>query len=126
MLAPPNNGSELVDKLSWLPPFRLIFGPSGMELGTDPGSIPARLGPVDYETGIIAGNFSINPLASALIPGKDDGKVSVENTKIDNMTDFVEVACSHTFIMRDRKVMELTLRFLKTGSFDINHGYHND
>lgn len=81
MLGPPNQGSEVVDKLHSIPGFGILNGPAGQQLGTDrKHSIPLQLGKVDYEVGIIAGNSSLNPFLSALLPGDDDGKVSVERT----------------------------------------------
>ncbi|MEQ8496849.1 MAG: alpha/beta fold hydrolase [Gammaproteobacteria bacterium] len=44
MLAPPNHGSEVIDHLRTLPGVATMLGPAGMALGTDPASIPARLG----------------------------------------------------------------------------------
>jgi len=118
MLAPPNRGSELVDKLGGSALFGWIFGPAGRELGTGPESVPAGLAPISYEAGVIAGTMSLNPFTSMLLPGKDDGKVAVERTRAPGITDFVEVPCSHTFIMRDKQVIELTIRFLETGTFN--------
>ena len=55
MIAPPNRGSEIVDKLATVPGFSLIMGPAGSQLGTGDNSIPLQLGPVDYSVGVIAG-----------------------------------------------------------------------
>jgi len=52
-------------------------GPRGRppRIGTDPDGLPARLGPVAFELGVITGDRSINPIFSALIRGPDDGFV---------------------------------------------------
>jgi hypothetical protein len=45
MLAPPNQGSEVVDNLRDVPGYKEILGPAGIQLGTDEDSIPSQLGP---------------------------------------------------------------------------------
>jgi pimeloyl-ACP methyl ester carboxylesterase len=118
MIGPPNHGSEIVDFLgcTWL--FRAIFGAVGSELGTSPESLPARLGPPSFEFGVIAGNQSINPLGWWLIPGENDGEVSVESTRLENMSDFIVVPENHTFMMNAPEVAKETVAFLRTGHFD--------
>ncbi|HAR96825.1 MAG TPA: alpha/beta hydrolase [Deltaproteobacteria bacterium] len=121
MLGPPNKGSEVVDALKdWLP-FRKINGPAGSELGTHSHSLPRRLGPVGFELGIIAGDRSINWINSMMIPGPDDGKVSLESTKVEGMKEHVVIHRTHPFIMKARESIELTIRFLKSGSFRAPH-----
>jgi triacylglycerol lipase len=117
MLAPPNQGSEVVDALGDMPGFRLMNGPAGMQLGTGPDGIPAQLPPVDYPVGIIAGTCSINLLLSRFLPNPDDGKVSVQRTKVEGMTDFIEVSYSHPLIMQRREVMDQVSAFLSSGHF---------
>jgi len=117
MLAPPNKGSELVDEFGSWGLFGAALGPTATELGTDDASLPNRLPPADYELGVIAGVENVNPVGERMIPGTDDGTVSVESTRIEGMKDHVEVAASHSFIMRSDEVAELVLRFLRTGSF---------
>ena len=117
MLAPPNKGSQVVDRLKNLPPFDWLNGPAGNELGTDSASIPNNLGAVNFELGVIAGTTSINLILSLYLPNPDDGKVSVENTKIDGMRDFISLPVSHPYIMKDENIMEQTLHFLQQGTF---------
>jgi triacylglycerol lipase len=117
MLSPPNHGSEVVDELGNTWHFELINGPAGRQLGTDKDSIPFKLGPVDFETGIITGDRSINWINSMIIPGKDDGKVSVESAKVEGMKDFLIVHASHPFIMKDKVVTSKCLSFLRNGHF---------
>ncbi|HVN96643.1 MAG TPA: alpha/beta fold hydrolase [Syntrophorhabdaceae bacterium] len=117
MLSPPNHGSEVVDKLGSLWIFGYINGPAGRELATNKDGITQTLGKVNFELGVITGDRSINWINSLMIPGKDDGKVSVESAKIDGMTDFLVVHVSHPFIMNDRTVMAQCLYFLQNGKF---------
>jgi pimeloyl-ACP methyl ester carboxylesterase len=118
MLGPPNQGSEVVDRLGRWGLFRLINGPAGSELGTGPESTPLRLGAVEFPLGVIAGNRSINWINSLLIPGVDDGKVSVERTKVAGMSDHLVVPVSHPFLASRRVVIQQVLQFLRTGAFE--------
>ena len=122
MLAPPNRGSEVADKLGWLFLYKWINGPAGDELGTGTKSTPNRLGPTAFPVGIIAGDRSINWINSLLIPGRDDGKVSVNRTKLAGMSDHIVVHATHPFIMRNHEVIQQTIQFLRTGAFDHTSG----
>lgn len=117
MLAPPNQGSEVTDWLKESFLYKWLLGPAGQELGTDHTSLPARLGPVNFELGVIAGDRSINLLNSLRIPGADDGKVSVKRTKAPGMKDFVLVHKNHTFMIWDDAVLQHVDHFLQTGRF---------
>lgn len=120
MFAPPNQGSEVVDSLRGVPGFKLINGPAGLQLGTDENGVPLKLGPVDYDVGIIAGTKTFNPILSQYLENPDDGKVSVENTKVDGMSDFIAVPHSHPFIMKSPIAIEQAFSFIATGRF--KHG----
>ncbi|MDO6525772.1 alpha/beta hydrolase [Motilimonas sp. 1_MG-2023] len=117
MLAPPNQGSEIVDKLGHLRLFKWINGEAGLQLGTDEMSMPKRLGAVDYELGVIAGTRSVNLILSTLMPRPNDGKVSVNSTKIAGMKDHLTLPVTHTFLMTNRRVLNAISAFLATGKF---------
>ena len=120
MLSPPNQGSEVVDKLGRMPGFYLLNGPAGLQLGTSRQSIPNQLGPVSHSVGVITGNKSINLFLSRLIPGQNDGKVSVERAKVNGMTDFLVVPHSHPFIMNSKEVIRQMKYYLKNAQFSRN------
>lgn len=125
MLGPPNNGSEVVDNLKDTPGFELLNGPAGMQLGTQDNDVPKSLGPVNFELGVIAGTQSINLLLSTFLPNPDDGKVSVESTKVDGMSGFVALPATHPFLMKNDQVIDEVINFLEHGKFQsklaINH-----
>ncbi len=116
-LASPNNGSEVADFLqdNWL--YEKVYGPAGKQLITEDAGIDKLLGKVDYELGVVAGNFSIDPVSSSIIPGEDDGKVSVESTKVNGMQDHVVVYASHTFFPQNEEVQTRALEFIRFGRF---------
>jgi pimeloyl-ACP methyl ester carboxylesterase len=118
MLSPPNQGSELADWVAENEFLGRLLGPSAEQLGTDSTSVPNQLGAVDFEVGIITGNRTLNPLYSGIIPGEDDGKVSVERAKVEGMADFLIVPHTHTYIMLAEDVAYQTVYFLQNGEFD--------
>lgn len=123
MLAPPNGGSEAVDRLRdyWF--FKWVNGPAGQQLGTGVDSLPLALPDASgYELGVITGDRSINLILSQFIPGPDDGKVSVERARLEGMRDFLILPYSHPVIMRRKPVIKQTLHFLRHGRFDHQGG----
>lgn len=120
MLAPPNQGSELVDALGDLALFEWVNGPAGAQLGTD--GLPSRLGPVWPGVGIIAGSRSLNAVYSHLLPGEDDGKVSVASTRVEGMAAHLTLPVTHTFLMNNPIVLGEVLHFIRTGTFEPDLG----
>ncbi|WP_440876819.1 esterase/lipase family protein [Thalassotalea sp. PLHSN55] len=120
MLGPPNNGSEAADAYQDFPGFSAIAGPAGLQLGTGDMSITNKIGSAKFELGIIAGTRSVNLVLSAILPGKDDGKVTVESTKLAGMTDHISMPVTHPFMMKNSKVIDQVLHFIKHGQFKVD------
>jgi pimeloyl-ACP methyl ester carboxylesterase len=117
MLAPPNHGSEVADRLRDFRFYRLATGPAGQQIGTSDDSVPQRLPPPPFEVGIVAGRRSTNSLFSRLLGAEGDGKVTVESAHLDGMRELIVVDRSHTFIMWAPDVLAHTFAFLETGRF---------
>jgi triacylglycerol lipase len=113
MLAPPNQGSEVADFLGDNFLFKRAYGPAAQDLRTRNGNF----GPVDFPLGVIAGTKSIDPISSLLLSGLNDGKVTVESTKVEGMTDHIVLPVNHTFLMRDAEVLHQIVSFLADGVF---------
>ncbi len=122
MMAPPNNGSELVDanRKGFL--FN-IMGPAARELGTGPDSILRRLGPANFELGIIAGDRPGSPVMSSKLKGPNDGTVTVASTKLRGMRDHIILHVGHTFMMNNPLVVAQVLAFLEKGRFEPGLAY---
>jgi triacylglycerol lipase len=119
MLAPPNQGSELADwAYQTFPQLSRMSGPAANQLGTLDQPFTSRLDPVTEEVGIIIGENSWNPLSSKILPGPDDGAVTLERAKLKEMRDFMVVPCNHSSIILDKNVHDQVVRFLQKGWFD--------
>ena len=81
----------------------MIAGPALNQLTTSEQSLSINRPVPGCEFGIIAGKY--------------DKKVPPEFTKLPNMSDFLTVARTHTFIMNAKEVQVAVLNFLETGKF---------
>lgn len=114
MLAPPNHGSEIVDRLGDNALFRQLAGPAAQQLRT---GAPEPGAPLPFELGELAGRRTLNPWLSLLRPGANDGKVTVASARLPGMRDFRVLPTSHPLNLHDRQVIALTLNFIEHGCF---------
>jgi triacylglycerol lipase len=49
--------------------------------------------------------------------GKDDGKVSIDRTKISGMKEHLIIHATHPYLMKNKTAIRSTLQFLQKGSF---------
>jgi triacylglycerol lipase len=120
MLAPPNQGSQLVAALVRNPLFRWFYGPAALELA-DCSAWPPPPAPF----AVIAGTRSraISNVTSWTVGRqfppdvRNDGTVAVDETKLPEMTAFAEVDATHTWIMNARAARRLILDYLHNGRF---------
>jgi hypothetical protein len=119
LLGPPNNGSEIADRFGHLAFYRMFFGPAGQQLTTTPDAVTRALLPSPtYPLGVIAGNRSVYPIASRFLPSPNDGRVSVESTKLNGMADHIVIPTAHPLLVRDARAIAQTITFLQRGRFN--------
>lgn len=117
LLAPPNHGSEVADFLKDNFLYKHFYGPAGYELTTH----FARQNPfptIQHTFGVIAGNVCLDPISYFILPKGNDGKVTIESTKLEGMSDHIVLPCSHTFIIYNKTAIEQTSYFLKNRQFN--------
>ena len=115
LIGTPNKGSEIVDRYKdqwWLK----LLGPTVQALGTTRGSLASSLPQPNYPLGVIAGRSGVLR-NEHLLPGPDDGLVSLESTKVRGMQDFVVVDSGHSMMRYNKDVADQTISFLSTGQF---------
>ena len=119
MIGTPNGGSEIADRLKDVGLYRSYFGPAGLQLMTTKDATLAALPPLDYEVGIIAGNRFLDPISALLLlPRPNDGRVSVESCKLDDMADHTTVKASHMGLLLHPASVRQTIAFLRDGRFE--------
>ena len=118
LLGTPNGGSEVADLFKGLSLYRLLYGPAGLQLTTDLDPVLKSLPTLDYAVGIVAGNRSMDPISSTLIlPRPNDGRVSVESSKLDGMTGHITIQTFHAGLPRHHVAIHQTIEFLREGRF---------
>lgn len=116
MLGVPNLGAKMADLLKNNVLFKMIFGPAGKQLCVNGGFIDCLPTP-EFEFGIIAGCRGKETGYNPLVPGDDDGMVSVESTRLPGACDFATVPALHSFMMNHADTIAYTREFLRNGQF---------
>lgn len=105
MLGPPNHGTAVINLLRHLPGFTRIYGPAALELATDSPLFKQLPAHTDFTCQIIAGTHSIDPWFSwTVLKGPDDGKVTVESTKLDNLQAHITLPVAHRHLPASKQV----------------------
>lgn len=118
MLAPPNNGSEIVDRLLQSSAYEKLAFQSFKQLSARPDSYVNSLQPIEAEIGVIAGVDSYNPRFSKWLPGDDDGKVSVKSACLPEMKAMLVISANHTSMTFSQDVRNQVVHFLEQGAFN--------
>jgi pimeloyl-ACP methyl ester carboxylesterase len=117
MIGPPNHGSELATSLGDNKLFELLLGKAGQQLGHLWAWEASGLATPPMEFGIVAGGCGDDRGFNPLLPGDDDGVVTVASTRLAGASDFILVPALHALLPREGKVHQYVLRFLQYGCF---------
>ncbi len=118
MLAPPNNGSRLAQRLQDNFLFKTFWGVSGQDLSRNWDEIEKTLATPEFEFGVIAGGQpEQSALDNPLLSGKNDLVVSVEETRLIGAHDFMQQRLLHSTMMKQKEVWQAALSFLENGYF---------
>lgn len=115
LIGTPNHGTPLVDTYrdSWWMQFA---GEMALALGTDSTSFAKSLPNPDYPFGVIAG-VTDSGFNDDVFQGAHDGLVPVASTKLEGMSDFVQIEVGHSAMRYDGNVAFQTIHYLRKGSF---------
>jgi hypothetical protein len=122
MLGTPNAGSEVADLLQRWSVYRAFYGPAGLQLTSTRNGTLSLLPSVDYAVGIVAGNRAIDLISSLFIlPRPNDGRVSVQSSRLEGMVDHITIRATHTGLPRHSVAISQTIAFLSEGRFSSEH-----
>jgi pimeloyl-ACP methyl ester carboxylesterase len=118
MIAPPNQGAQLAERLGDLPLYGAILGSTGEAFAKNWKKLEARLATPAVEFGILAGGRGDGKGSNPLIDGDDDLVVTVAATRLPGARDFRVLPSKHTFIMDNPDTQRYTLEFFRHGWFE--------
>lgn len=112
MLGPPNQGSSFAKRLSQLGLFETITGKAGMQLGPQWDGFQENLGIPPCPFAILAGDLTGSPIQNPLLDGPNDAVVTVEEAKLEGMTEFKTYPVLHSLLMQDSRCVVDAVEFL--------------
>lgn len=112
MLAPPNQGSEIIDWLQDCPIARFSLGPAGMNLTTQRvrQEIPVLSDSLDLS--VIMGNRQNLPFFHSLLQGEHDGVVTATGGRLSSQTHLEVMDADHSFIMGEKMILNRVCELL--------------
>jgi len=119
MIAPPNHGAVVADKLGDRKFVQMFGGEAVEQLAPSKGwrSLEKCLATPSFEFGIVVGGIGDDEGYLDAVPGDDDTLLSVATSKLAGAADFVQIRGIHQTLPRNEQVQQVTLRFLQTGAF---------
>lgn len=120
MLGVPNLGARMANIVQSNIVFQTVFGPAGQQLIEAEAGLIAGLPTPRFEFAVVAGARGNPDGFNPLIPGDDDGVVTVDSACLPGACDSLQVRCIHSFLPSNAEVMAATRRFLETGSLHVD------
>jgi triacylglycerol lipase len=118
MIAPGHAGSRMLTYLNRIPLYPAVMGPASLQSADDEKCFACTLpDALDQDYGIIAGCVPLDPLAWFVIQEPNDGRVTVESTRLGGMRDHLVLPTSHDMILFDPIAITQTREFLRRGKF---------
>jgi hypothetical protein len=118
MLAPPNRQPKLATILVRGTVANFVAGPAAEAMATGWEKLEPKLATPRFEFGVLAGGKADGKGFNPLLPGDDDGVVTVESTRLPGARDFRVLPVLHSFFMNDKRVHEYAMRFFEHGHFE--------
>ena len=117
MIGPPNQGSELAVRVGNGLVFQAVLGRPIRQLGREWVWEEGSLATPSFEFAIIAGGLGDGRGYNPILPGDNDGVVTVASTRLVGAKDFMLVPAIHTLLPGESRVFAPILRFLQQGCF---------
>lgn len=117
MIGSPNAGATIAEMLGDWRLFQKIFGPAGQDLRRGPRGICPTLGTPQCEFGIITGGTGKRWGMNPLLPGDNDGLVTVEEAWLEGASDFLVLPYLHALLQFFPRTMRNVVHFVRQGHF---------
>ncbi len=118
MIGTPNQGSDVAERVGDWHLFQFLYGQTGQDLRKQTTSTAVVAGIPPCEFGVIAGGTGTRYGMNPLLPGDDDGLVTVVSTRIPGMTDWIRLPHAHGLMQVMPRTVHNTFLFLETGRFE--------
>ncbi|MFV0442496.1 MAG: lipase family alpha/beta hydrolase [Planctomycetaceae bacterium] len=116
MLGVPNLGARMANLVQANAIYQALYGPAGQQLIEAATGLIASLPTPHFEFAVIAGAKGTSQGFNPLIPGDDDGVVTVESTMLPGASDSLKINCFHSLLPANPEIIAATSRFLMHGS----------
>jgi hypothetical protein len=118
MLAPPNRQPKIATMFIRGSVANFVAGPAAEALASKWETLEPKLATPHFEFGVLAGGKGDGKGYNPLLPGDDDGVITVESTRLPGARDFRLLPVLHSFFMNDKRVHEYANRFFENGHFE--------